>query len=213
MFSNTRFLYLGGWCGINSVGYELLPEHALDMGTLNGINLLAQQQGLHYWADVHPSHAASRSLAIWCRGPPISIVLRAAWMPSSALGLSGPEGRLGRQVRTRCSSKVPRGGSGDCAEHRGGGFGRFARGARTCLLGGCPRHLRHLRVGTCFATSRTRCTRVPRELRPRQPRWALSGSSSRSQLTALGLAVILRQAAEMPSPVSHYGRRCPRPIA
>jgi len=48
------------FCQPGSVVYELFPEHAVNLNIGPGVNLLAQQHGLHYWADVHPSHGSFR---------------------------------------------------------------------------------------------------------------------------------------------------------
>ncbi len=44
------------FCRPGSVVYELFPEHVLSLSVAAGIVLLAQQHGLHYWADAHPAH-------------------------------------------------------------------------------------------------------------------------------------------------------------
>jgi hypothetical protein len=40
----------------------LLPDHWVGSMVGSGFNVLAQQHGLHYWADAHPSHGNFSSL-------------------------------------------------------------------------------------------------------------------------------------------------------
>jgi capsular polysaccharide biosynthesis protein len=64
LFGNARLVIgahgagLGNivFCQAGAVVYELMPEHWLDSIAGPGINLLAQQHGLQYWADAHPAH-------------------------------------------------------------------------------------------------------------------------------------------------------------
>ncbi len=48
------------FCREGSVVYELVPEHYIDSTVGPGINLIAQQQGLHYWVDAHHAHGTFR---------------------------------------------------------------------------------------------------------------------------------------------------------
>jgi capsular polysaccharide biosynthesis protein len=64
LFGNARLVIgahgagLGNivFCQPGAVVFELLPEHWIDSIAGPGINLLAQQHGLQYWADAHPAH-------------------------------------------------------------------------------------------------------------------------------------------------------------
>jgi capsular polysaccharide biosynthesis protein len=48
------------FCRPGGTIYELHPAHSLLLSVTAGPNVLAQQHGLHYWADVHMSHGDFR---------------------------------------------------------------------------------------------------------------------------------------------------------